>query len=159
MYHPFAGWSVSEEKIRYPIQSSPRLSNPIIYLYAESKFSQCSIHNDSVYSIQFLCNHFRFFQYRYIKCILFFTSFSNNNPNSSSHNIFNSAMGQNVCPACTYYIHKPVPMVWSTEGPVTEEGVWPLCLVQSKSSSWAWVYSQKSFSKLQSILDEPMHTG
>ena len=45
---------------------------------------------------------------------------------------------------------KPAPVVWSTEGPVSTEGVPSLSLVHSKSSSWAWVYSQKFSSKSHS---------
>lgn len=41
------------------------------------------------------------------------------------------------------------PVVWSKEGPVSGDGVGPLCLVQSMLLDASWTHSQRSTSNVQ----------
>jgi len=44
------------------------------------------------------------------------------------------------------------PVVWSNDGPVSGEGVGPLCLIQSMLLDGSWTHSQKSTSNVQEKL-------
>lgn len=41
------------------------------------------------------------------------------------------------------------PVVWSKEGPVSGDGVGPLCLIHSMLLDGSWTHSQKSTSNVQ----------
>ena len=54
---------------------------------------------------------------------------------------------------------KDVLEVWSVEGPVPDDGISPAFLIQSKSSSLAFVHVHKPLSKLHPAVLKKMYLG